>query len=76
MAASGGGPAFSGYIAYGINASGRFGHPRAISARVRQATGFQPTAFGTPAALERYRATHIPPVAAFGTPLLVRTDQC
>ena len=64
------------YLTYGVNATGRFGQPSATCRHNRPATGFRPTAFGTPACYERHRVTHLAPGTQFGRALLKRTTQC
>lgn len=64
------------YIARGINASGRVGHPRALNQFRYPASGFQTGAVGAPACVQRHRATQLPSAMSFGTPLLVRDPMC
>lgn len=67
----------NGYRAYGINASGRVGTPR-CTANVPgyPASGFLAGAIGSPYALQRHRALHLPPVTLFGRPRLDRSTAC
>jgi hypothetical protein len=64
------------YIVYGINASGRFGQPRAFNRFNYPASGFTATQLGTPACLQRHRVTMTAPATRFGTALLVRNPEC
>lgn len=62
--------------AYGFTCGGRFGQPRAALRINRLASGFASTALGAPTSVLRYRAQHLAPTTAFGTPLLKRTPLC
>lgn len=64
------------YQAYGLNCSGRFGRPTGFERFNYTATGFCSTQFGTHSSSQDYRATSLPPVARFGTPLLMRYPTC
>lgn len=64
------------YLAYGINLTGRLGHPTAFIRFNHPASGFNPVRLGTPAAAQRHLVTAIPPIARFGTPLIRRGEQC
>jgi hypothetical protein len=63
------------YYPYGLYSPARFGQHKMV-ADLHTESGFTGTAFGTPAMQLRYRALHIPPVAAFGKPLAQRTPLC
>jgi hypothetical protein len=54
----------------------RFGRATALNRFNYPATGFGGTTFGTPACVQRHRATALVRSTAFGTPLLVRNPSC
>jgi hypothetical protein len=64
------------FAAYGINRSGRVGHPTGFSRFNYPAVGFRGMYIGTPVCREVHRAPHMPPGTIFGKPLLRRTPLC
>lgn len=65
-----------GHRAYGIDVRSKFGQPTSTNRINRQATGWASTSLGEPSGAQKHRATFLPTVARFGTPLLIRSPQC
>ena len=64
------------FKAYGINASGRLGHPRGFCRFNYPAAGFITGTAGTPVCSQRHRVAPASPVARFGKALLLRNTLC